>query len=160
VIKFLSWIFDCSSICSVWKFTGDISMSTENEVTNIQKNWWFFLQSWNLFLNSFIKLESTATYFFFLLFTGLCLAYVSKCMILFAISWFSTALCPPLFLVSAQTVQSHTDVVCCWAMGVHSGPGCLAVMSSHFGSYPKHTKTSEKNFQCFNASHMGQLDFY
>jgi len=98
--------------------------------------------------------------FFFLLFTGLCLAYVSKCMILFAISWFSTALCPPLFLVSAQTVQSHTDVVCCWAMGVHSGPGCLAVMSSHFGSYPKHTKTSEKNFQCFNASHMGQLDFY
>lgn len=65
MIKFLSWIFDCSSICSVWKFTGDISMSTENEVTNIQKNWWFFLQSWNLFLNSFIKLESTATYFFF-----------------------------------------------------------------------------------------------
>jgi len=60
-------------------------MLTENWVTNVQKNWWFFQQSWNLFPNFGIKMEGTATYFS--LFTGLCLADASKCMKLFAITW-------------------------------------------------------------------------
>jgi len=75
-------------------------MLTENGVTNKQKNWWFVLQSWNLLLNSCIKMESTAEYF--LLFTGLCLASVSKYINLFANTWDGTALCPLHALVSAQ----------------------------------------------------------
>ena len=50
-------------------------MSAENGVTDTQKNWWLFQQSWNLFSNSFIKMKSKAACF--LLFTGLCLANVS-----------------------------------------------------------------------------------
>lgn len=51
------------------------------------KNWFFFffLQFWNLFSNSFNTVESTAAYL--LLFTGLCLANASKCMKLFSITW-------------------------------------------------------------------------
>lgn len=62
-----------------------------------------FLQSWSLFSSSFIKTENTAEYFC-LLFTGPCLANVSECTQLFAITWASTALHPPHVPVSAQTV--------------------------------------------------------
>lgn len=50
----------------------------------------------------FIKRGRTAAYL--LLFTWLGLASVSNCILLFAITWFSTALSLPRVLISAQTV--------------------------------------------------------
>lgn len=57
-IRFLSWMSHCNSLYSTWKFAGNVCVSTENGVTNI--NWWLFQQTWTLFSNSFIKTESTA----------------------------------------------------------------------------------------------------
>jgi len=59
----------------------------------------FSLQSWNLFSSSCIKIESMAAYFS--LFTGLCLASVSKCINRFAITWASASLYPPHAQVAA-----------------------------------------------------------
>lgn len=76
-------------------------MSTEIEVSTIQKNWFFFFQqSWNIFSDSFLTIESRTVCF--LLFRALCLATVSQCINLFAITWASSVLCPPHALVSAQ----------------------------------------------------------
>ena len=36
--RFLSWVSDYNSICSIWKFAGHVFMLTENGVSNIQKN--------------------------------------------------------------------------------------------------------------------------
>jgi len=69
----------------------------------------FFLQSWNLFSNSFIKRESMTAYS--LLFIGMCLASVSKYIQLFAITWVSTAQHCPVFSR-------------CWVMSVCLQPLC------------------------------------
>jgi len=102
MINVFSWISDCNSIHSIWKFAGDVFMLTENGVTNINLWFFFFWQSWSLFSNSCIKTECTAVYFS--LFTGLCLTSVTKCRKLFARTWVSTELHSSRTLISAQTV--------------------------------------------------------
>lgn len=42
LVKRHGQIFDCNSIHSIWNFTSNVFMLTENEVTNKLKNWWFF----------------------------------------------------------------------------------------------------------------------
>lgn len=75
---------DCSSVHPIWKFAANTFTSAVHGVANIPKNW-FFQHSWNLFSSSFIRTESMAAYF--LLFTKLCLANISKCMKLLAVTW-------------------------------------------------------------------------
>lgn len=71
-------------------------MLTEKGVENILKN--YFLQwSWNL-LSNFSKHGCI-----FSAVHRMCLANVSTCIKLFAVTWASTALLPPRALVSAQT---------------------------------------------------------
>ena len=61
-----------------------------------------FWQSWNLFSNSFINLESTAACS--LLYGALCVAHVPKRIQFFAITWVSTVQhCPPRAPVSVST---------------------------------------------------------
>ena len=132
MIKLLSWISDCNSVYSVhWEFIGNRLMSTENGVTYMtkkkkkkkkKKKSDFFQQSWDLFSNSFIKTESMAAPFS--LFTGLCLASVSKHIQLFTITWVSTALslCP---CYSPDSV-SCTMMFACWTTGVCPGLGLAA----------------------------------
>jgi len=63
-------------------------------------------------------MESRATFFF--LITGLCVANVSKCIQLFAITWVSTTLSCPCTPVLAQTaLKAHWLFGCCWVTGVH-----------------------------------------
>jgi len=90
LVKRRGLISNCNSINSVWKFTSNVFILTENGVTNKLKNWWFSCQSWNLFSNSINKTESTASCS--LLFTELFLASVSKSITLCAIAWSGTAL--------------------------------------------------------------------
>jgi len=111
---------DCNSIHSILKSAGNVFVLTENGVANIPKNLWLFWQSWNIFSNSLSKHKLKLHIFF--LFTGLCLASVSKCIQLFAITSVSTALGPPRVPVSAQTV---TIAYC-----------CLVVMSNRWGPRP------------------------
>jgi len=101
----LSRVSECNSVHSISKFSGTIFMFTENGVTQI--NWWLFFQSWNLFSNFFIKMESTAVYYS--LFRAPYSASVSKCIQLFAITWVSTALHPVPWFQPGQC-QSHIDV--------------------------------------------------
>ena len=63
-----------------------------------------FFSNLEMFSSSFMKTESMAAYF--LPFSGPCLANISKCTKLFAITWVSTALHPPHVLVSALTVPT------------------------------------------------------
>lgn len=71
-------------------------MLAENRVANIPKKDDFFQQSWNLFSNSFIKMESKAVCLS--LFTGLCSANVLICI---HFPYFE--LCPCHIVISAQT---------------------------------------------------------
>jgi len=71
--------------------------------TGMNKAWLWskgYLSEWKAQLHCFCC--CCCCFVFFLLFTGLCLASVSKCIPLFAIAWAGTALCPPHALVSAQ----------------------------------------------------------
>lgn len=123
-IKFLSLRSDHKSIHCIWKFAGNVFMSTKNGVTSVPKNYLFFLQSWNLFLNSLIKTANSIQPCF--LFTGLCLADVSKGIQLFAITWVSTALCPmPMFqprpiwscqFIEVLNCQSFQYETCSWSI--------------------------------------------
>ena len=69
----------------------------------------FFLQSWNRISDSFITIESMAAYL--LLFTVLCLARVSKCISIFAITWVSSAqlFCAHLAFISCLMFE-------CWLL--------------------------------------------
>lgn len=81
---------------------------TESKVADCQK------KSILLYLETY----SQAWLYIFLLFTGLCLANVSKCIELFAITWVSAVLCPPHVLLSAQRVLiAHWQFGCCWVSG-------------------------------------------
>jgi len=74
-------------------------------------------QSWILFSNPFMRMESTAAYFS--LFAGQCLGIVWKCTHLFAFTWVSTAQhCLPHALVSVNTaLTARQEFGCCWVMG-------------------------------------------
>lgn len=74
----------------------------------------FFQQPWNLFSSFFIKMKSMAAYF--LMCAGLCLANVSKSIILFAITWTSTSLCPGLSPDGANSAQTFR-----WCWGAKPG---------------------------------------
>ena len=74
-----------SQLYSIWKLTANVCMLTGNGVEKKKKKWWLLQESWHLFSNSFIKMESLVAYF--LLFTVLHLANVSKCIKLFAKTW-------------------------------------------------------------------------
>jgi len=92
----------------------------------------FFQHSWNLFSNSFIRMESMATYFS--LFRGLYLANITKCIKLFAIAWFSTAQSPLLMLVSVQT-----------AVLLLLSTGCIPrVRASHLAGNSHHSGTGQR----------------
>ena len=119
MISVMSWISGCNSIHFIWKFEGNIFISTECCFTCI--NWWFFRQSWNLFSNSFTKTESMAVYS--LLFRALWLASVSTCNYLPSLesALYSTAL-PPCPTFSWHRVNRALMVGCCWVMGVCQEP--------------------------------------
>jgi len=105
MVRFLNWMSDCNSTQSISKLPGSIFMLTENGVANIQKkhnDFFFFLWSWNLFSNSFLRTKSRVAHF--LLFTGLHLDNESKCVQRLAITWAGTALHLPHALVPSQTV--------------------------------------------------------
>ena len=51
MMESLSWVSDCSSIHSIWKFAGNVFMLTENGVANIQRSDGFFWCSSSLFSN-------------------------------------------------------------------------------------------------------------
>lgn len=91
-----------------------------------------FLPSWNLFSNSFIKMESMTAYS--LLIRALCLASVSKCIQLLAITWGSTAQrWPPYALISVDSaLTAHWWFGCSWAVDVCLG--CSAGKSCHLYS--------------------------
>ena len=96
--QFLSWISDCNSIHSIWKFTASYVLI---QLTYVNWKWChkhklmiFFLQSWNLFSNSIIKVERTEAYS--LLFKVMCLASVSKYIQLFSISALSGSTALPV----------------------------------------------------------------
>lgn len=92
MIKRLDQILDCKSIHSIWNFTSNVLMSTENWVPSIQKNGLFFV---HLETYSQIPLsKGKAQLHVFFLFTGLHLASISKCVKLFAVTWVSTAPSP------------------------------------------------------------------
>ena len=83
----LIWMSYGNSIHSMWKFASNIFVSIENESQMYKKEKKrFFLKSWNLFSNLFIKVANTAAYFS--LFTGqwTCVS-VSKCMKLLVTTW-------------------------------------------------------------------------
>ena len=63
------WIFDCNSIHSMWKFTVNVFMLTENGVASIQKYWLF---GGNLETYSQIPLSKWKARLNVLLFTGVC----------------------------------------------------------------------------------------
>lgn len=92
-------------------------MLTEKGVENILKN--YFLQwSWNL-LSNFSKHGCI-----FSAVHRMCLANVSTCIKLFAVTWASTALLPPRALVSAQTTPiGHWWFGGYWAVGACLGLG-------------------------------------
>lgn len=107
MIRILNRMSDCNSIHSIWKFTGHIFMSTEIGVANVQKK----KKKDNFFCNletcSQMPLSKWKAWLCtFFLFTGQCLGNKSKCIQLFAITWFSTALRSPHALVAAQTVRA------------------------------------------------------
>lgn len=110
------------SVHSFWISAGNVLMLTE--MTELQMHWKtiFFQQSWNLISNSVLRMESMAVYF--LLFKGLFLASVSKCIQLFAITWVSTTLCPPCALVLAQMVLISHWCVIVVSDGCIARPGC------------------------------------
>jgi len=91
-------------------------MSTEKGVTNKPTNWWFYWQSWNLFSNSFDKMESTAVYFF-----AVHRTVFSQCIkiherISYHLSWHCTVpfLCPGF---SPDRVSGAPMFGWCWVMG-------------------------------------------
>jgi len=75
----LSWMSDCSSIHSIWKCAGNVFMLTDKGVANTPQKIDFFPR--NLETYSQVLLSKSK----------------ARC-----ISWVSAALCPPLFLASAQ----------------------------------------------------------
>lgn len=110
MIKFLCWVPDCNSICSIWKLAHNVFIPTENQVTDIQKIHDFFFPPLKPVLRFLYHNGNTASHFS--LFLKLCLASVSQWISLFVITWISTALYPPPYpVVSAQTVlMAHTEV--------------------------------------------------
>jgi len=106
MIRILNRMSDCNSIHSIWKLIGHIFMSSEIGVANIKKK-----KKDNFFCNletcSQMPLSKWKAWLCtFFLFTGQCLGNKSKCIQLFAITWFSTALRSPHALVAAQTVRA------------------------------------------------------
>ena len=93
---------------------------------SLNKTCRIFLAILTIISNFFIKMKSMAAYF--LLFTVQCLSRVSKCVILFAITWVSTAL-----HISCSPAAAHTPLMahwlsgCCWAKAVLRGQGRVAL---------------------------------
>lgn len=101
MIRFLSWNSDSSSIANIWNFAGHTFMLTENRVTNMQKKKKKdFLESLNLFSNSFITTEGKAAFFFFSVHRTMFIQCIKTNS--FPITWAAAALYPPCTLVSAQ----------------------------------------------------------
>ena len=112
MIRFLSWISDCNSIHPIWKFAGNVFISTGNGVTNKHTHAHKIAFLGNLESYSQIPLSKWKTAYFFLLFTEQCFANVIKHILLFTITQVSTSLCAPHVLVSAQTVLiTHRCVI-------------------------------------------------
>ena len=120
---FLSWIPDCNSIHFTWKFACNVFMLTENGVTNITKNWWFFLSSWNLFSNFSIKKENKAAYSPF---RAPCVANVIKMQIVICHHMRVSTAPSPCTGFSPDNANRTLTLGCCWAMGICLGLG-LAV---------------------------------
>ena len=75
---------DCNSVYFIWKFTGNIFvLKMESQIHTHTKI--IFFCNLETYFQTFLKTESTDAYFS--VFTGLCLANISKCMKLFAITW-------------------------------------------------------------------------
>jgi len=86
-----------------------------------KKNWWFFWQLWNLFLNSFTKMESKAAYFFAVPRTVFSQHIKMHTIICHNLSKHCNAPSPcPDF---GPVPTSHWLFGCCWAMGVCLGLG-------------------------------------
>ena len=94
------WIFDCNSIHSMWKFTVNVFMLTENRVASIQKKIDYLGEILKPILK-FLCQNGKQGWMF-------CCSQecVKQCKYikLFTVTWVSTALCPPCVLVSVQTV--------------------------------------------------------
>ena len=103
-------------------------MSTENGVANTV----FFFPILKALLK-FLYQKKKLRLHIFLLFTGLCLPTVSKCIRLFAITWVSTPLCPSLIPVSVKIVliMHWCFVVSDWWIHTWYQAGLLMGKSHH-----------------------------
>ena len=93
-------IFDCNSIHSVWKFAGNVFMSPENGVANIQKTDDFFLALLKPILQ-FLHHSGKHSCIFSAVHRTV-FSHWSTYIQLFAFTWVAIALCPPHSLILAQ----------------------------------------------------------
>ena len=100
----------------------------ESGVVNAAKDWSFLLAILKPVLNLLYQNRSKSAYFF--QFTGLCLASVSKCTQLFAITWVGTALPSPCPGFSSDSLNSTVQLVLSNGcvpgpqLGVSTGQSC------------------------------------
>jgi len=121
MIRFLSWISDCKSIHSIWKFACNVFVSTEKGVANI--NWFFFFAVLKPILKFLYQNRKQGCVFYAVQST----VFIQWIKIqLFAVSWISAVQHGPSYaLVSVNTVLiAHRGLVCCWVMGACQG-SCL-----------------------------------